>query len=139
MGQGFRLIGFSLSSLKPSSPEALIGPPWRCSNPAWRSDVGAAVMAIQGLNRSQQRAILTAVFRTFTLWQVRCETVQRRCRRALSSRAATLRCSPVPGRPSEPWCASIPGAVQIRCRPPSRNITLGLQTLDLSGELEFQI
>ena len=42
-----------------------------CSDESWRKDAKGVLGSLQGLNRSQQRAIATAMSSTFTLWQVR--------------------------------------------------------------------
>ena len=41
-----------------------------CSDESWRKDAKGVLGSLQGLNRSQQRAIATAMSSTFTLWQV---------------------------------------------------------------------
>lgn len=42
-----------------------------CSDEIWRKDAKGVLGNLEGLNRSQQRAIATAMSSTFTLWQVR--------------------------------------------------------------------
>ena len=41
-----------------------------CSDEQWRKDARGVLGSLDGLNRSQQRAIATAMSSTFTLWQV---------------------------------------------------------------------
>ena len=41
-----------------------------CSDEKWRKDAKGVLGSLEGLNRSQQRAIATAMSSTFTLWQV---------------------------------------------------------------------
>lgn len=40
------------------------------SDDSWRKDARGVLASLDGLNRSQQRAIATAMSSTFTLWQV---------------------------------------------------------------------
>ena len=42
-----------------------------CSDERWRKAARTVLGSLEGLNRSQQRAIATAMSSTFTLWQVR--------------------------------------------------------------------
>ena len=41
-----------------------------CSDERWRKAARTVLGSLEGLNRSQQRAIATAMSSTFTLWQV---------------------------------------------------------------------
>ena len=44
--------------------------PGMCSDERWRKAARSVLGSLEGLNRSQQRAIATAMSSTFTLWQV---------------------------------------------------------------------
>ncbi|BDA47014.1 probable regulator of nonsense transcripts 1 homolog at C-terminar half [Coccomyxa sp. Obi] len=53
----------------PASPVLASTPPAWASDGSWRKDAREVLASLDGLNRSQQRAIATAMSSTFTLWQ----------------------------------------------------------------------
>lgn len=68
-----QLRGYSSRHYAMLNPECLLQSFLRVdgsSDEDWRKDAREALASIEGLNRTQQRAIARALSATFTLWQV---------------------------------------------------------------------